>query len=280
MDAINDSCYADMQVFLKKQTDFFNKEMTQWKKKEANLLKKLKTDEEKQEEEKIKEQQKNTATRGGRTQVKVRKKPENPTKRKKATKKKKPTEEEIKKKEQEEEQKKKEEEEAEAKRIEEEEKKKAEEAKNKKKGGKDAPPEEEEPKELTEEEKKEKERQQINKNLEEVKETIKKLDDKLKLIQTSMDEFAEEAKLEKVLDLEDKSGERKYAKTKADQYANEFLSEKMTYVLGKIIRNEQEEEEFKEVKIDGACVRTLEEDANYDPEAEVTDPKKGKGKKK
>ena len=46
-------------------------------------MKKLKTDEEKQEEEKIKEQQKNTTKRGGRTQVKVRTKPEHPSKRKK-----------------------------------------------------------------------------------------------------------------------------------------------------------------------------------------------------
>lgn len=83
-----------------------------------------------------------------------------------------------------------------------------------------------------------------------------------------------------MLDLEDKSGDRKFTKTKADQYANTFLSEKMPYVLGKIVKNEQDEEEFKNVKIDGACVRTLEEDANYTEEANVIDPKKAKGKKK
>lgn len=48
IDAINDSCYADMNTFLKKQSDIFNKEMAQWKKK-------LKTDEEKQEEANAKE---------------------------------------------------------------------------------------------------------------------------------------------------------------------------------------------------------------------------------
>jgi hypothetical protein len=89
IDAINDSCYADMNSFLKKQTDFFSKEVTQWKKK-------LKTDEEKQEEANAKEQQKSTTKRAGRTQVKVRTKPEHPSKRTKAPKKKKLTEEEQK----------------------------------------------------------------------------------------------------------------------------------------------------------------------------------------
>lgn len=133
---------------------------------------------------------------------------------------------------------------------------------------------------MTEEEKKEKERQLLNKKMEEVKDKITKLEAKLELIQKTTDRLAEEAKADKVLDLEDKNGERKYVKTKADQYANTFLSEKMSYVLGKIVKNEQDEDEFKDVKIDGACVRTLEEDANYVEEAQ-TDPKKGaKGAKK
>lgn len=72
--------------------------MAQWRKKEANLLKKLKTDEEKQQEEEAKASAQKTPTtkRGGRTQVKVRTKPEHPSKRPKQSKKSKPTEEEIK----------------------------------------------------------------------------------------------------------------------------------------------------------------------------------------
>lgn len=105
---------------------------------------------------------------------------------------------------------------------------------------------------MTEEEKKEKERQQVQQNLDQVKDTIKKLEDKLALIQTSQEKLLEEAKVDKVLDLEDKSGERKYAKTKADLYANTFLSEKMSYTLGMVTKNEQDEEEFKDIVIDGA----------------------------
>ena len=160
----------------------------------------------------------------------------------------------------EEERKKKEQEEAEeAKRKEEEEKKKSEAeataaSKNKKKGGKEQQQQQEEepPRELTEEEKKEKERQQINKSLEEVRGTIQKLDDKLSLIDKTMDQLSEEAKADKVLDLEDKNGERKFAKTKADLYANTFLTEKMSYVFGKVVKTDNDEEEFQKIKIDGA----------------------------
>jgi hypothetical protein len=89
--------------------------------------------------------------------------------------------------------------------------------------------------------------------MEEVRQTIKKLEEKLAFIHKTAEELAVETVNDtKVLDLEDRTGDRKYAKTKADQYANEFLSEKMSYVLGKVIKNEQGEEEFKEIKIDGA----------------------------
>jgi DNA-binding protein YbaB len=39
-------------------------------------------------------------------------------------------------------------------------------------------------------------------------------------------------------------------KTKAEQYANEFLTEKMSYQLGKIVKTETGEERVDEVKID------------------------------
>ena len=41
-------------------------------------------------------------------------------------------------------------------------------------------------------------------------------------------------------------------KTKADLYANTFLTEKMSYILGKLVKKENDEEEFALVKIDGA----------------------------
>lgn len=98
-----------------------------------------------------------------------------------------------------------------------------------------------------------------------------------------MEQFIEDARSDKVLDLEDKSGDRKFVKTKADLYANTFLTEKMSYVLGKIEKTENDDEEFKKINIDGAWVRTLEEDAAYEEELanQAADPKKGgKGGKK
>jgi hypothetical protein len=86
IDAINENCYSDMSAFLKKQTDIFTKELNQWKK-ESNNLKKLKNDEEKPEDASPEDPQKQTPSkRGGRTQVKVRTKPEHPSKRPKKTK--------------------------------------------------------------------------------------------------------------------------------------------------------------------------------------------------
>ena len=58
IDAVNDECYRDMDTFMKKRIDFFNKEIGQWKKKEAALLKKLEKIEPNKEEEDKKEEAK------------------------------------------------------------------------------------------------------------------------------------------------------------------------------------------------------------------------------
>ena len=41
LDAVSDGCYKEMTKFLKKREEFFNKEISGFKKKEQNLLKKL-----------------------------------------------------------------------------------------------------------------------------------------------------------------------------------------------------------------------------------------------
>ena len=78
-----------------------------------------------------------------------------------------------------------------------------------------------------------------------------------------------------MLDLQDKNGERKFMKTKADLYANTFLTEKSAYTLVVVRKGENEEELVEPVVIDGACIRTLDEDAKAkDEEVEPNDPKK------
>ena len=77
-------------------------------------------------------------------------------------------------------------------------------------------------------------------------------------------------------DLTDRAGDRKYLKTKMEEYANTVLAPKGQYSLVSI----GEEQEVEPFAIDGYAMRTPEEDENYVEEA--VDPKKGavKGKKK
>ena len=76
---------------------------------------------------------------------------------------------------------------------------------------------------------------------------------------------AEEA-APKVLDLTEKTGERKNMKGYEGQYATEVLRERKAYVLSKIVKGENEEEEIVNVVIDGACMRTPEEDIKWEEE--------------
>ena len=65
----------------------------------------------------------------------------------------------------------------------------------------------------------------------------------------------------KVLDLLDASSERKFMKTKGEEYAHEFLAEKTIYQLAKVITNEEDESEStEEIVIDPALVWTYEEE--------------------
>jgi hypothetical protein len=70
------------------------------------------------------------------------------------------------------------------------------------------------------------------------------------------------------IDFIDRVGDRKYLKTKMEEYANTVLVPKGSYTLVSIM----EEEEIAPFTIDGYCMRTPEEDETYVEEA--VDPKK------
>jgi len=116
--------------------------------------------------------------------------------------------------------------------------------------------------------------------MEEVKKSLGLIHDKISAIEEKVKEVTEEWKGEKVLDLLDANGERKFVKTKADLYATEFLTEKMFYSLSKVIppKEEGEEETVDPITIDGALLRTLEEDvkAAQEAEEEAANPTKKK----
>ena len=190
----------------------------------------------------------------------------------------------------EEERKRKEEEEARLKAEEEERKRKEEEekkAKEKKggkakgKGGKEE--EAEEQVEETEEQKMEKEKAEINAQLEEIRGTIKAYEDKVRLCVEQSAKVAAEAEQEKVIELSEKGigGERKFMKNSLDEFATELLRERKAYVLGEVKKNENDEEVVEPITIDGACMRTPDEDikwAEEQAELEAQAAKGGKGK--
>ncbi len=70
----------------------------------------------------------------------------------------------------------------------------------------------------------------------------------------------------KIVDLNEKTGERKHLKNSADQYANTFLRERKAYVLVKLTKGQNDEEVVEPVIIDGACIRTPEEDLKWEEE--------------
>ena len=66
-----------------------------------------------------------------------------------------------------------------------------------------------------------------------------------------------------------------------DQTAIDLLRDRKAYVLAKVVKNEQDEEVVENIVIDGACIRTPEEDivwAEKQKELEAEAAKGAKGK--
>lgn len=80
--------------------------------------------------------------------------------------------------------------------------------------------------------------------------------------------MAEEEARAKVVDLCEKTGERKHLKGSGDQYAHTLLRERKAYVLVQIKKGgaNGEEELVENIVIDGACIRTPEEDIKWEEE--------------
>lgn len=76
----------------------------------------------------------------------------------------------------------------------------------------------------------------------------------------------EEEKKPKQVDLTEKTSERKHLKASGDQYANTLLRERKAYVLVKITKGPNDEDVVENIVIDGACIRTPEEDIKWEEE--------------
>lgn len=154
-------------------------------------------------------------------------------------------------------------EEEERKRKEEEEKKAA---KDKKKPAAKAKKEEivdEEPVVETEEMKVAREKNEINAALAVLRAEIEKYQNKAKLCQEQAIKTQEEEKREKVIELCEKTGERKFLRNSKDANASTLLCERKCYVLHQVKKSETQEDVVEKIVIDGACIRTPEEDIKW-----------------
>ena len=85
-------------------------------------------------------------------------------------------------------------------------------------------------------------------------------------------------KKEIVIDLVDKNGDRKFAKSKATTDATSFLTDRTSYYLGYVPANMQEDEDCEVVQTEGYPIRFVQEDATANDE--LFQPKKKDDKKK
>ena len=84
----------------------------------------------------------------------------------------------------------------------------------------------------------------------------------------------------KFLELCEKTGERKHMRGSLDLNASEMLRERKAYVLCHIIKNENDEDVTENIVIDGACMRTPEEDIKWAEEQAELEAVAAKGAKK
>lgn len=270
LDSVADGCYKEMGKFMKKREEFFNKEIASFKKKEQALLKKLERLEPPKVVEPPKEEIK-AKDKKARGQSKDKPKPGEKKKSKKELQK---EEEERKKKEEEEKERlRKEEEERLLRQLEEEKKRKEEEekkAKEKKgpppKGKKGEEEKKEEPVIETEEHKMAREKIEVQAQIEELKKQMDLYSNKLKHLQDYQVKVSEEEAKPKVIELCEKTGERKHLKASGEQYATGLLRERKAYVLVQIKKGANEEDVLENIVIDGACIRTPEEDIKWEEE--------------
>lgn len=167
--------------------------------------------------------------------------------------------------------------EEEAKRLEEakkaeEEKKRVEEEKKKKKEEVKKPVKKEEIKELSPEEIKlqqiENQKVELRRVIEDSSKRKIKLQEKLEMIQSSLERFSISPK---EIDLIDQSNTRKFLSTREEEIASRILNTRSVYSVVVI-----ENDSFNPYEINGFCIRTIEEDANFVEEVDT----KNKGKPK
>ena len=261
LDAIEQQAYQEMHKAINKRQEWFNKEVQNMKKKEQKLLKRLDVlDAPKREEARLAAEAEAAASR---PDLKKQMKGKRMTAKEKAAEEERLRKEEEERKAREEEEARLRAEEEERKRIAEEEKKAAAAKAKPAKGKKGQVEEPEEQVEETEEMKVEREKSEINAELQELRNMMKAFDEKAALCETNKTMQLEQAEVPKNIELNERTGERKHMRGSLDIVASELLRERKAYVLCQVLRNEQDEEYTQDIVVDGACMRTPEEDIKW-----------------
>ena len=82
-------------------------------------------------------------------------------------------------------------------------------------------------------------------------------------------------------ELTERDGTRKHCNQQLEELASGLLKDRKCYVLAKVVRNEADEEVLENIVVDGACIRTPDEDlvwAEKQKELEAEAAKGAKGK--
>ena len=90
----------------------------------------------------------------------------------------------------------------------------------------------------------------------------------------------EQAEVPKNIELCETGGDRKFMRGSLDLCAKDTLTERKAYVLCHVLRNETDEEYTENIVIDGACMRTPEEDIKWAEEQAELEAAAAKGGQK
>ena len=84
----------------------------------------------------------------------------------------------------------------------------------------------------------------------------------------------------KIIELNERTGERKHMRGSLDLIATDLLRERKAYVLCQVLKNEADEEYTENIVVDGACMRTPDEDIRWEAEQAELEAAAAKGGKK
>ncbi len=104
---------------------------------------------------------------------------------------------------------------------------------------------------------------------------------KVNLCGVNTAKVAADSEAKKVIELCERTGERKHINQSLDETASTLLRDRKAYILAKVTKHETTEEEILEnIVVDGACIRTPDEDIVWAEKQKELEAEAAKGGKK